>query len=92
MPARNITLTDHLAAFVDRNVASGQFEDASDVMREGLRLLEQRQREDELKLQRLRKEVDFGREDARQGRVVRIKAGDEGGYLAGLGRTGSRAD
>ncbi|HQR90341.1 MAG: addiction module antidote protein [Caulobacter sp. 12-67-6] len=88
MAARNVNLTDHLANFVDANVATGRFQNASEVVREGLRLLEQRQREDDLKLERLRQAVELGREDARHGRTLRIEPGEVDAFLAGLGRTG----
>jgi len=88
MPARNVSLTDHFAEFLDENVASGQFSNASEVVREGLRLLEQRQREDALKLDALRVAVDAGLEDVRQGRVIRLAAGEVGAYVADLGRAG----
>ncbi|MBN2021950.1 MAG: type II toxin-antitoxin system ParD family antitoxin [Pirellulales bacterium] len=54
MPTRNINLTDHFDDFVDAQVTSGRFKNASEVMRAGLRLLEQRAREDEQKLALLR--------------------------------------
>jgi antitoxin ParD1/3/4 len=50
MPTRNINLTDHLDRLVASAVESGRFSNASEVVREGLRLLEQRQQEDEAKL------------------------------------------
>jgi antitoxin ParD1/3/4 len=92
MAARNVNLTDHLADFVDANVATGRFQNASEVVREGLRLLEQRQREDELKLERLRQAVEVGREDAKRGRTVRIEPDQIGVFLAKLGRTGQLAE
>lgn len=88
MPARNVSLTAHFAEFLDENVASGQFSNASEVVREGLRLLEQRQREEALKLDALRAAVEVGLEDVRQGRVVRLAAGEVGAYVADLGRPG----
>ena len=41
--ARNTSITfgDHFAAFVDRQVAQGRYGSASDVVRAGLRLLEE---------------------------------------------------
>lgn len=36
MSTRNVNLTEHYDRFVDEQVASGQFENASEVMRAGL--------------------------------------------------------
>ena len=90
MRARNVNLTDHLTRFIDDNVETGRFQNASEVVREGLRLLERRQREDDLKLERLRQEVEVGRRDAEASRTIRIEPGYAEAFLAGLGRTGSR--
>jgi antitoxin ParD1/3/4 len=87
MPARNVNLTDHLARFVDASVESGRFQNASEVIREALRLLEERQREHELKLEALRQAIDLGLEDAAKGRTKTIETGEIRGYLRGLGRT-----
>ncbi len=54
MPTRNVNLTDHLDSFIDNRVGSGHFSNASEVVREGLRLLEQRDAEDRAKLTWLR--------------------------------------
>ncbi|MEM7667905.1 MAG: type II toxin-antitoxin system ParD family antitoxin [Pseudomonadota bacterium] len=37
----SVTLGDHFASFVDRSVESGRYQNASDVVRAGLRLLEE---------------------------------------------------
>ena len=86
MPARNVSLTAYFSEILDGCVASGQFSNASEVVREGLRLLEQRQREAALKLDALRAAVELGLEDVRQGRVVRLEASEVGAYIAGHGR------
>jgi antitoxin ParD1/3/4 len=54
MPTRTVTLTDHLDRFVESGVTSGRFNNASEVVCEGLRLLEQRESEDLAKLDWLR--------------------------------------
>ena len=77
MPARNVSLTPQLVDFVDQNVKTGRFTSASEVVREGLRLLEQRQAEDALKLEALRTAVAAGFDDMRAGRVSRVPAGGE---------------
>jgi antitoxin ParD1/3/4 len=58
--ARNtsITLGDHFAHFVDEQVAQGRYGSTSDVVRAGLRLLE----EHELKLEALRRALIEGEE------------------------------
>jgi len=87
MPARNVNLTSHLARFVDVNVATGRFQNASEVVREGLRLLEGLQHEDELKLEVLRQAIERGREDAAHNRTVVVEPDRLDRYLRGLGYT-----
>ena len=56
----NISLTPELERLVDEKVKSGRYASASEVIREGLRLLEERE---ELKQQRLvevRRKIDRG--------------------------------
>jgi antitoxin ParD1/3/4 len=55
MPTKNVNLSDQQARFVRQNIDGGGFRNASEVVRAGLRLLEQQQRVDQLKLQTLRK-------------------------------------
>ena len=57
MPTRNVNLTDHFDRFIEDGIASGRFSNASEIVREGLRLLEQREQEDQAKLKWLRAAV-----------------------------------
>jgi len=56
----NVSLTPQLEELVKRKVESGLYNSASEVMREALRLLEERDRVAEIKLQELRKEIQAG--------------------------------
>ena len=58
MPTRNVVLTDRQAELIEKLVASGQYQNASEVLRDGLRLLERREREEVLKLEALRRALD----------------------------------
>ncbi len=60
MPTRNVNLTEHFDRFIDAGVSSGRFSNASEVVREGLRPLEQREQEDRAKLKWLRAAVKEG--------------------------------
>ena len=40
MPTRNVVLTDHQAHLVEKLVSTGRYQNASEVLREGLRLIE----------------------------------------------------
>lgn len=68
MPTRNVVLTNHLTTFVDQLVNSGRYQNASEVLREGLRLIEQREAEDASRLAALRSAVDVGIADMEAGR------------------------
>ena len=57
MPTRNVNLTEELDRFVLAKVGSGRYENASEVVRAGLRTLE---REYEAKLVALRAAIDQG--------------------------------
>ena len=60
MPTRNVNLTSELDRFVRRRVKAGLYENASEVVRAGLRTLEREEREFEAKLAALRQAVDEG--------------------------------
>ena len=60
MPTRNIDLTDQLDLFVIATVASGRYENVSEVVRAALRTLEREERQFEEKLSALRAAIDEG--------------------------------
>jgi antitoxin ParD1/3/4 len=67
MPTRNVELTEHEAALVEGLVACGRYQDASEVLRDGLRLIEKRESEDSLHLQSLQNAVQVGLADSAAG-------------------------
>lgn len=68
MPTRNVVLTEHHETLIAELVSSGRYQNASEVMREGLRLIESREAEDAAKLEALRHAAQIG--------IVSIERGD----------------
>lgn len=66
----NVSLTPQLEQFVREKVNSGRYLSASEVVREGLRLLEERDRVQQMKLETLRQELMVGIEQIERGEVV----------------------
>jgi antitoxin ParD1/3/4 len=73
MPIRtsmNVSLTPELERFVQSRVASGLYQTASEVVREGLRLLEEREQARETSLEELRAKIRRGIEQADRGELL----------------------
>lgn len=68
MPTRNVVLTDRQADFVERLVAEGRYQNASEVMREGLRLVEDKEEQGKARLKALREAARVGIADIEDGR------------------------
>lgn len=60
MPTRNVNLTDELDRFVLAKVESGRYENASEVIRAALRVLEREEQEYAARLAALRAAIDEG--------------------------------
>ena len=65
----NVSLTPTLEELVQRRVASGLYNSASEVIREALRLLEERDEIRKLRLGTLRKEISVGLDQLERGEV-----------------------
>ncbi|MEQ1605427.1 MAG: type II toxin-antitoxin system ParD family antitoxin [Pyrinomonadaceae bacterium] len=63
----NVSLTNELENFIDGMVASGMYYSASEVVRDGLRLLKDKEELKAAKLTELRAEVLKGYEQAKRG-------------------------
>ncbi|PSB49208.1 type II toxin-antitoxin system ParD family antitoxin [Cyanosarcina cf. burmensis CCALA 770] len=66
----NVSLTPELEAFVNEKVASGMYYSASEVIREGLRLLKEQDTLRQMRLEELKKEIAIGIEQADRGQFV----------------------
>ncbi len=60
MATRNVVLTDRQDKLIDTLVEAGRYQNASEVLREGLRLVEQREAEDAAKLAALKEAARLG--------------------------------
>jgi antitoxin ParD1/3/4 len=60
MPTRNVNLTGKLDRFVAKKVKAGLYDNASEVVRAGLRTLQREEQEFEAKLAAIRAAIDEG--------------------------------
>lgn len=56
----NVSLTPELEQYVQEKVSSGLYYSASEVIREGLRLLKEREHLQQIRLQELRQDIQAG--------------------------------
>ena len=63
---RSYALGEHFERFIEEKVKSGRFGNASEIVRAGLRLLEDQERRRELELEKLRRSIDEGRRSGPQ--------------------------
>jgi len=90
MPTRNISLTAEQDAFVEKVVRSGEYQNASEAVRDALRALQQRRREDALKLEALRGQIDQGIAALDRGDATELEQNEVDAYLGKLGKRPTR--
>ena len=87
MPTRNVVLSDQQATLVDRLVKSGRYQNASEVLRDGLRMVETQEAEDRARLKALREAARVGLDELQAGRFRTFNDPEAlGSYLAGISR------
>jgi len=89
MPTRNVSLTKQQDAFVEKMIESGEYQNASEAIRAALRALQQRRKEDALKLKALRAAIKAGADALQRGEFDEVDDDDLESYLENLG-TASR--
>jgi antitoxin ParD1/3/4 len=85
MPTRNVVLSEHQHELVEALVRSGRYQNASEVLREGLRLIELREREEAAKLQALRDAAAKGWADVTAGRYTDLADEELDDFIGQLG-------
>ena len=87
MPTRNVVLTEHQAELIEALVESGRYQNASEVLREGVRLVEQREAEDRARIARLKSALAVGKADYAAGRSRGFKGAALRRHLESLARS-----
>ncbi len=82
-----MNLTDEQDRFVGEALAAGRYQNASELVREGLRLLERREQEDDARLERLRSAVSEGDAALTRGEHEDVEDNRLAEWLGGLGTT-----
>jgi antitoxin ParD1/3/4 len=72
----NVSLTPELERFITKKVQTGMYHSASEVIREGLRLLKENDNLQKIRFDALRKEIAIGIEDIEQGKYKVYDARD----------------
>jgi antitoxin ParD1/3/4 len=92
MPTRNVNLTDHFDHFVAKEIDAGRYRNASEVMRAGLRLLEQQTREESQRLAALKSLAAEGFKQLDQGEGIELKDRKQlASFIARLGRRAAKS-
>jgi antitoxin ParD1/3/4 len=73
----NVSLTPELESLINKKVQSGLYNSASEVVREALRLLEEKDRLREIRLDELRRDVMNGAEQIRNGNYIQLNSEEE---------------
>jgi antitoxin ParD1/3/4 len=86
MPTRNVVLTQHHEEIIDDLVKSGRYQNASEVLREGLRLIERRERLAATRPEALKVAAQQGFADLDQGRYTDVSDDALDDFISAFGR------
>lgn len=90
MPTRNVVLSEAQQQLVETLVQSGRYQNASEVLREGLRLIAERERREDAKLEALRQSARLGWADVSAGRYADVADDQLEDFIGQLGRRATR--
>ena len=89
MPTRNVVLSEQQQTLVETLVQSGRYQNASEVLRDGLRLIEERERIGAAKLKALKQAARQGWTDVSAGRYADVADDQLEDFVGQLGRRGA---
>lgn len=84
---RNVVLTDHQAELIDNLVEEGRYQNASEALREGIRLLEVREAQSKARIEAMRAAIVVGDVDIEAGRSKVFKGAGLRRHLKSLTRS-----
>jgi antitoxin ParD1/3/4 len=91
MPTRNVVITRQQSELIDRLVKEGRYQNASEVLRDGLRLIKSRDAAEREKLRVLREAAQVGIDDMEAGRYSTFRTSEElRGHLKSLANEARR--
>jgi antitoxin ParD1/3/4 len=77
MPTQNVNLTETQAEFIHRCVEAGEYNNASELVREALRLLKTQKEEHQARVEYLRGELQKAYDARERGEYVDLKSGED---------------
>jgi antitoxin ParD1/3/4 len=77
MPTRNVVLSEQQEALISDLIQSGEFLDAGEVVREGIRLVAASRLSDKAKEEEMRKAIRVGLDELNEGRFTSLSGPDE---------------
>lgn len=91
MPTRNVVLSEQQQQLLETLVQSGRYQNTSEVLREGLRLIAARERRENAKLEALQQAARQGWADVSAGRYVDVADELLEDFIGQLGRRAAKA-
>jgi antitoxin ParD1/3/4 len=90
-PTRHVVLSEQQQQLVECLVQSGRYQNASEVLRDGLRLIAERERREDAKLEALRQAARVGWADVSAGRYADVADDQLEDFVGQLGRRAAQA-
>jgi len=81
MPTKNVNLTSHYNQFIEKEINGGYYNNASEVIRAGLHLLERQELQEQAKLKALQEAARIGFKGVDDGNYVKINSEQELGHF-----------